>query len=38
VITAARGTASRETLSRLLQPGWYMIYVRDGGTGNRANF
>ena len=38
VLTAARGTAPRETLARLLQPGWYIVYVRDGGNGNRANF
>jgi len=38
VIAAARGEADRETLSRLVQPGWYIVYVRDGGGGNRANF
>ncbi|MFO0605320.1 MAG: hypothetical protein U0324_19225 [Polyangiales bacterium] len=38
VIAAARGEGPRETLSRLLQPGWYIVYVRDGGAGNRANF
>jgi hypothetical protein len=38
VITAARGTDGRETLGRLLDPGFYYVYVRDGGQGNRANF
>lgn len=38
VITAARGTLQRETLSRLLQPGYYIVYVRDGGNGNRARY
>ncbi len=38
ILASARGTAPRETLSRLLQPGWYIVYVRDGGDGNRANF
>ncbi|MDB4929823.1 MAG: Glucosamine-fructose-6-phosphate aminotransferase, partial [Myxococcaceae bacterium] len=38
VITAARGTEARETLGRLLDPGFYYVYVRDGGQGNRANF
>ncbi len=38
VLAAARGTAQRETLSRLLQPGYYIVYVRDGGNGNRARF
>jgi hypothetical protein len=38
VIAAARGEAERETLSRLVQPGWYIVYVRDGGGGNRANY
>jgi hypothetical protein len=26
----------RETLGRLLDPGFYYVYVRDGGQGNRA--
>lgn len=38
VLTSARGTESRETLARLLDPGHYILYVRDGGTGNRASF
>jgi len=38
VIAASRGEGDRETLSRLLQPGWYIVYVRDGGGGNRAYF
>ncbi|MEZ4405771.1 MAG: hypothetical protein R3A52_04635 [Polyangiales bacterium] len=38
VIAAARGTEARETLARLLDPGWYYVYVRDGGTGNRADW
>ncbi len=38
VLASARGTTPRETLSRLLQPGYYIVYVRDGGNGNRANY
>ncbi len=38
LIVAARGSARRETLGRLLEPGFYYVYVRDGGQGNRANF
>ncbi len=38
LITAARGTEARETLGRLLDPGFYYVYVRDGGNGTRANF
>jgi hypothetical protein len=38
LITAARGSEGRETLGRLLEPGFYYVYVRDGGQGNRANF
>lgn len=38
LITAARGTEARETLGRLLDPGYYYVYVRDGGNGTRANF
>ena len=38
LISAARGTEARETLSRLVDPGWYYVYVRDGGGGNRADW
>lgn len=38
IITAARGSERRETLGRLLDAGYYYVYVRDGGQGNRANF
>ena len=37
-IDSARGQEAREVMSRVLDPGWYLIYVRDGGTGNRAGF
>jgi hypothetical protein len=36
ILTSARGTESRETLGRLLDAGYYYVYVRDGGRGNRA--
>jgi hypothetical protein len=26
-----------ERIARLLQPGYYMVYVRDGGEGPRGN-
>lgn len=38
LIAAARGTEARETLGRLLDPGFYYVYVRDGGNGTRADF
>lgn len=36
-IVASAGTTPQERLARLLEPGWYMIYVRDGGDGARGN-
>lgn len=38
VLSSSRGTAPRETVGRLVEPGYYYVYVRDGGGGNRANF
>lgn len=38
LIASARGTTARETLGRLLAPGYYYVYVRDGGGGNRADW
>lgn len=40
-IASSAGTGPEERLSRLLEPGWYLVYVRDGGggrNGNRAGF
>lgn len=36
-IVGSGGTGNEERLARLLDPGWYMIYVRDGGDGARGN-
>lgn len=37
-IDASTGTAPLEVVSRVLEPGWYVLYVRDSGSGNRATF
>ncbi|MFO0627832.1 MAG: hypothetical protein U0325_19645 [Polyangiales bacterium] len=37
MIVSAAGTGSVERIARLLQPGYYMVYVRDGGDGARGN-
>lgn len=40
-IASSAGTGPEERLARLLDPGWYVVYVRDGGgarRGNRAGF
>jgi hypothetical protein len=37
-IASSRGETQVETISRALDPGTYLIYVRDGGNGNRANY
>jgi hypothetical protein len=32
------GTSNREQVGRFVEPGWYVVYVRDGGYGNQASF
>lgn len=34
----ARGQAPVESIFRLVEPGWYIVRVRDGGRGNRAGY
>lgn len=38
LVAQARTEASAEGLERDLPPGWYVLYVRDGGDGNRAGY
>lgn len=38
MIVAARGETPVESLGRVVEPGWYTIFVRDGGNGNRAGY
>jgi hypothetical protein len=38
LLADSTGTTARERLGRLVDPGWYVIYVRDGGVGNQAGF
>ncbi|MCS6798639.1 MAG: hypothetical protein NZ898_08915 [Myxococcota bacterium] len=38
LIDASRGNAALETVGRVLQPGTYLLVVRDGGSGNRAGW
>lgn len=38
LIEGIREAGPSHTISRLLEPGWYVIYVRDGGHGNRAAY
>jgi hypothetical protein len=37
-IAASRGETQTETITRALDPGTYVIYVRDGGNGTSANY
>lgn len=37
-ITDSRTYAPIETVGHFVQPGWYIVRVRDGGTGNRADY
>ena len=38
LLDSSRGEGPIEALSRIVEPGFYVIYVRDGGNGNRAAF
>jgi hypothetical protein len=38
LITRSNGTGSEETVARFLDPGWYVIYVRDAGRGANAAY
>jgi len=38
MIVASRGETPIENVGRVLQPGWYTIFVRDGGNGNRVGY
>ncbi|MEM6962321.1 MAG: hypothetical protein AAF550_11375, partial [Myxococcota bacterium] len=38
LLAASRSQAPVEAVSAVLEPGWYLVYVRDGGSGNRAGF
>jgi len=38
LIDGARGTGSREVIRRRLEPGWYVLYVRDGGNGTKVGY
>ncbi len=38
LLADGRTESPREALARLVQPGWYIVKVRDGGRGNRAEY
>jgi hypothetical protein len=38
MIVASRGETRAENIGRVLEPGWYTLFVRDGGNGNRAGY
>lgn len=38
ILDAARGRNPREAVARVVEPGFYVVYVRDGGGGNRADY
>jgi hypothetical protein len=37
-IASSRGETPTETVTRTLDPGTYLLYVRDGGSGNSAHY
>ncbi len=34
----SRGEGNREAVGKPVEPGWYMLYVRDGGSGARVGY
>jgi hypothetical protein len=38
ILDASRGTGPSEEVQRLVEPGWYIVYVRDGGTPTRVGY
>lgn len=38
MLAASRGTTPTEVITRPVEPGYFVIYVRDGGSGNRARY
>lgn len=38
LVESARTEKRVETISAVVEPGWYVVYVRDGGNANRATF
>lgn len=38
MLSFSRGTGPTELISRVVDAGWYVLYVRDGGSGNRARY
>ena len=38
LLDASRGEGPIEAVSRVVEPGWYVIYARDGGQGNRIGY
>ncbi len=38
LVTNSAGSGSTESITRTLEPGLHLLYVRDGGGGNAANF
>lgn len=38
LLEASRGETATESITRQLDAGWYVVYVRDAGQGNKAAF
>ncbi len=38
LVVASHGETPTESIDRVLQPGVHLLYVRDGGSGNAANY
>lgn len=38
ILDASRTRSATEAVARVVEPGWYVVYVRDGGSGNRADY
>ena len=38
LLDSSRGETPIESLSRVVEPGYYVVYIRDGGQGNRVGY
>jgi hypothetical protein len=38
LLDAARTESPDEAVAQIVEPGWYVLYVRDAGDGNRADY
>jgi hypothetical protein len=38
LLDRSAGSGASEAVAHVVEPGWYVLYVRDAGQGNRADY